>query len=79
MRIKEILKQKGLTITELAEKMNVNRVSLSTAINGNPTLDTLTKIATALGVEVSELFALPSSNTFRCPNCGATYQIEPKE
>lgn len=34
--------------------------SLSRAINGNPTLETLIKIANAIGVEVSELFVTDS-------------------
>lgn len=33
-RIKDILKEKGVTINELAEKMGLNRVTLSTQING---------------------------------------------
>lgn len=57
MRIKEILKEKGMSVSELAEKMGISRVSLSTKINGNPTLDTLKKIASVLGVPVSELFS----------------------
>lgn len=36
------------------------RESLSRAINGNPTLETLEKIANALGVPISELFEKPS-------------------
>lgn len=56
MRIKDVIKEKGLTINELAEILQINRVSLSSAINGNPTVETLTKIANALEVEVWELF-----------------------
>lgn len=62
MRIKEVIQEKGLTINKVAELMGVNRVSLSTAINGNPTLETLEKIARALKVEVWELFT-PSTST----------------
>ena len=56
LRVKEICKEKGITIGEVAERMNMQRESLSRAINGNPTLDTLEKIATALNVPVTELF-----------------------
>ena len=28
LRIKEVIKEKGMTITELAEKMGINRVKL---------------------------------------------------
>lgn len=57
LRVKEICKTKAITIGELADKMQMQRESLSRAINGNPTLETLVKIATALDVEISELFS----------------------
>lgn len=56
LRVKEITKEKGITMGDLAEKMGVVRESLSRAINGNPTLETLNKIAIALEVSISELF-----------------------
>lgn len=61
MRIKDVCKEKGITVSQLAEKMGIKQESLSRAINGNPTLETLEKIANALGVDISELFA-PSSS-----------------
>ena len=54
-RIAEILKSKGMTQTDLAEKIGISRVGLSKAINGNTTITTLRKIAAALNVEVQEL------------------------
>ena len=59
LRIKEILKLKGLTMIQLAEKLEINRVNLSSSINGNPTLKSLLKIAEILEVDVTELFAKP--------------------
>lgn len=56
LSVKEVCKEKGLTIQDLADKMEMKRESLSRAINGNPTLETLEKIASALGVDVPELF-----------------------
>ena len=44
LRIKELCKEKGLTLQQVAEYMGVNRVSLSNSINGNPTIGTLEKI-----------------------------------
>ncbi len=61
MRIKEVCKEKGITVSQLAEKMGIKQESLSRAINGNPTLETLEKIASALGVDVPELFTSSSS------------------
>ena len=33
-RIKDIIKEKGLTINEVADKLGITRVTLSTQING---------------------------------------------
>lgn len=76
LRIKEICKEKGVTIGEVAEKMQVARESLSRAINGNPTLDTLEKIATALGVPVPSLFNVESELYGIIIFKGKTYKID---
>lgn len=75
LRIAEICKEKGLTQTALAEKMGISRVGLSKAINGNTTVQTLEKIAEALGVEVPELFAPKENDSFVCPNCGSKFKL----
>lgn len=69
-RIVEILKERGMTQTDLAEAIGISRVGLSKAINGNTTIGTLKKIATALKVPVSELFAAQSEGVITCPHCG---------
>lgn len=56
LRIKEILKEKGVTQTELADKIGITQVGLNRMINGNPTAETLLKIAEALDVDIRELF-----------------------
>ena len=56
LRIKQLVKEKGMTMAEVAKKLGVNPVNLSSAINGNPTLSTLSKIAEVLEVEVADLF-----------------------
>lgn len=76
LRIKEICKEKGVTIGEVAEKMQVARESLSRAINGNPTLETLEKIATALGVPVPSLFNVESELFGIIIFKGKTYKID---
>lgn len=60
-RILELCKEAGINQTKLADKIGLSRVGLSKAINGNPTISTLEKIADALGVPVTELFE--KSNT----------------
>ena len=56
LKIKQIAKEKGMTMAKLAEEMGVHPVNLSSSLNGNPTLSTLTKIAEVLNVEVADLF-----------------------
>lgn len=77
LRIKEVIKEKGTTITELADKMRINRVNLSNMVNGNPTVETLNKIADALNVPVTELFEQPknSAASLTCPHCGKSINI----
>ena len=55
-KVKELCREKGMTIKQLAEKMDIAPESLSRAINGNPQLSTIRKIAEALGVSVTDLF-----------------------
>lgn len=63
LRVKEICKAKGVQMQELADRLNITRVTLTRNISGNPTVDTLEKIAAALGVEVVELFS-PNTGDF---------------
>lgn len=74
-RIAEILKSKGMTQTDLAEKIGISRVGLSKAINGNTTITTLRKIAVALDVPVPELFAPQPTDTISCPYCGKPIKV----
>lgn len=56
-KIRELRKQNHITQDELAKKSMVSRKALSSYENGigNPTRETLTKIATALNCKVSDL------------------------
>ena len=56
LRTKEILKSKGVSQKRLASDMNISEVGLSKILNGNPTIETLDKIAKALDVDVRDLF-----------------------
>ena len=59
LKIKEVAKSKGMTMAQIAEKLNISNITLSQSLNGNPTLSRLTEVADALGVDVSELFVQP--------------------
>ena len=80
LRIKEVCKEKGVSINELAEKVGMSRVSISNMIAGrqSPPVDTLEKIADALGVEAWTLLKSPSEiegQYLQCPKCGTKLQL----
>lgn len=74
-RISELCKEKGITQKDLAAKIGMTPVGIAKAASGNPTVDTLEKIANALGVQVTELFAPTSDDSIRCPHCGGVIKI----
>lgn len=75
LRIKELIKEKGSTIQEIADLIGVNRVTLSNSINGNPTKDTLEKIANALEVKITDLFEDSSGTIGVIRHNGKSYEI----
>lgn len=77
MRIKQAIKESGSSVGELAQKMGVARQTISRQINGaNITVETVQKIADALGVPVGQLFdqtpqkTTAENITITCPHCG---------
>lgn len=79
LRIKEICKEKGITLNALAEKIGVSQPSISGLATGKqkPSFDTLEKLAEALEVPFTELFEQPKSDTasLTCPHCGKSIEI----
>lgn len=79
LRIKEILKEKGITGTEIAKQLGVTQGAFSQYIseNGNPSLKTLQKIASALNVPIQELFTAPmvGAASISCPHCGKSIAV----
>ena len=56
-RIKELCKERGILLKDLAARLNITAIGLSQSINQEyPQLQTLERIANALNVEVGELF-----------------------
>lgn len=76
LRVKEICKEKNMTLADLAEKMNISASALSQNLK-KPSFDTLVKLANCLDVEVAELFT-SSKSTITCPHCGKPIHIEIK-
>lgn len=56
LRVKEILKERGIKMKELAEQMQIQPESLTRALQRNPQYSTLKSIADTLGVSVRDLF-----------------------
>ena len=75
MHIKEALKKRGLKQNDLADRLGINRVSLSRLLSdkNDMRLSTIKKIADAIGCDVAEFFTKADTedhNTITCPHCG---------
>ncbi len=68
-----------MSINTLAETIGVAQPTMSRIVNGKqtPALETLEKIAEALGVEVPELFKPAEKAKIVCPHCGTTISLTP--
>jgi transcriptional regulator with XRE-family HTH domain len=56
LRIREVMLKKGISVNEMSEKLGITRQSFYSIVNGNPTMDTLIRIAKILGVNIKQLF-----------------------
>ena len=75
LKIKEALKKRGIKQNELADRLGINRVSLSRLLSdkNDIRLSTIKKIADAIGCDVTEFFTPADNaehNTITCPHCG---------
>ena len=59
MRIKEILKEEGITLSQLADTMGVSRQALSRQVAGKLLVEKAEEIAAALDVPMWQLFVSP--------------------
>ena len=75
LRIQSICKEKGVTLQELAASLGITYQSLYESIKGNPSLKRLQGIASALGVEVVDLFVKEAASAHTCPHCGKPINI----
>lgn len=80
LHIKETLKKRGLKQNDLADRLGINRVSLSRLLSdkNDMRVSTIKKIADAIGCDVAEFFAPANKadhNTITCPHCGAKLVI----
>lgn len=85
LRIKDILRNKGVSSKDLAEKLGKAPQYVSNIINGGKgaSLATLSEIANALNVEMADLFARAIEEkkdavTIKCPHCQKEFEVEVK-
>ena len=79
MDVKSIIKQKGFTMEQVAEKLEIKRVTLAQNLSRNPPVNTLQKIADVIGCKVGDFFAdelEEDKNTITCPKCGTKFKME---
>ena len=78
LMIKEAIKRYSTSVNEVADKMGISRVTLSTHINGNPSTEILLRIADAIGCPVTDLFERPKKDSLSltCPHCGKDINLK---
>lgn len=76
LRIKELAKQRGVTMAQLAAACGYNQPSsLNQAMSRGLRVQQLEAIAAALGCDVPDLFER-STATIVCPDCGRIIKIK---
>lgn len=77
LRLKDILKERSLTLKAFSEMSGISQPNLSNYINGNisPTLEMLKRIADCLNIEVSDLLREPYDLEFYVKYKGELYSI----
>lgn len=84
MDVKSVIRKKGYTFEQVAEKMGITRITLTQNLGRNPTINTLQRVADAIGCKVGDFFVDDVSdseypNTIVCPKCGAKLGVVEKE
>lgn len=77
MRIKHIMKERGVTSKELASKIGLTEMGISKILTekSTPNGKTIMKIAEVLGVTCGELFDDYKEAELVCPHCGRPIHI----
>lgn len=76
MDIKRVLKARGVSAKDVAEKMGITAIGLSQHINGNPSVQVLERIAEAVGCEVGDFFERSDDFTAFVRYKGNTYTFD---
>ena len=80
MDVKSVIRKKGYTFEQVAEKMGITRITLTQNLGRNPTINTLQRVADAIGCKVGDFFVDDvsedeGSNTIVCPICGDKFGV----
>jgi transcriptional regulator with XRE-family HTH domain len=79
MIISKVIREHGFNIEQVAEQLGLKRGSLANMIGGNPTVETLQRIADVIGARRSEFFSdedIDSPTGQVCPYCGKQLNIK---
>lgn len=80
-QLKRVMSERGINITELAKLTGITNANISNMIHGktSPNLDTIERIANALGVDAWELLrdveSDENSGVIICPQCGSKFKL----
>lgn len=74
LNIKKTIKDHGLEVREVAKRMGITPTGLSQHINGNPSVEVLERIASAIGCSAGDFF--DDKNSIVCPKCGARFELK---
>lgn len=80
-QLKRIMSERGMNITELSKLTGITNANISNMIHGktSPNLDTIERIASALGVDSWELLKDVEQDENRdviiCPQCGSKFKL----
>lgn len=77
LRLREILKERSMTLKAFSELSGISQPNLSNYINGNvsPTLEMLTRISKSLDIRLTELFEESDSLEIYVKYNGDMYNI----
>lgn len=79
MNIENVIKRSNKTQVEIASAMGISKQGLSNIISkGKPTVETLRKLANAIGCHITDFFEdeEPNTNIIKCPKCGTELTLK---
>ena len=77
--IQQLAKERGLSLSALADKIGVNRKALYSCIHGNPRLSSLQRIADGIGLRLSDIIGVAEGIEVLLEEGEALSVVEPKK